>query len=77
MAGTGHTPADHWVLLFEIHDHSREREVPSSEALRQEQAGRAGRMEGAEGRRGRCRTVLGVMDNVEFLVTVVALCDRI
>lgn len=39
MAGTGRTPASHWVLLFEIQDHSREREVPSSKALRQEQLG--------------------------------------
>lgn len=77
MAGKGRTPANHWVLLFEIQDHSREREVPSSKALRQEQAGRAGRMEGVEGTRGRFRTVLGVMGDVEFLVTAAALGDRI
>lgn len=40
--------------------------------MRQEQAGRAGRREGVEGTRRRCRTVLGVMGNVEFLVTAVA-----
>lgn len=40
-------------------------------------AGRAGRMEGVEGTRGRFRTVLGVMGDVEFLVTTAALGDRI
>lgn len=34
-------------------------------------------MEGVEGTRGRFRTVLGVMGDVEFLVTAAALGDRI